>query len=41
MTVLTPPFPAAPALVETVLYAGLAFPLVFGGIGGDLGARVA
>lgn len=41
VTVLTRPLPAAPALVETVLYAGLAFPLVFGGLGGYLGARTA
>ncbi|WP_257298466.1 hypothetical protein [Haloarchaeobius sp. FL176] len=41
VTALTPPFPAASALVGTVLYAGLAFPLVFGGLGGYVGARVA
>ncbi|MFC4408706.1 hypothetical protein [Haloarchaeobius iranensis] len=41
VTALTRPFPAAPALVETVLYAGLAFPLVFGGLGGYVGARFA
>ncbi|WP_440989027.1 hypothetical protein [Haloarchaeobius baliensis] len=40
VTVLTSPLPAAPGLVETVLYAGLAFPIVFGGLGGYLGARI-